>query len=642
MIATYSAHVPSGELVLHLGRNPAQTNEIASVTVPASAIEDNSYVALEFPPIRDSRGQSYYFYVEARNIPPKYALTVWRSSADIYAGGRFYIDGQPQDQDICLRGFDRSTGSPSLENSLVASPEEGRWYLIQHGKRRWIPDLRWLPLNGYASQQPVSLSASQIQRIPAGAFILYFPLTTQIWISVYTALLFLFFFLATYGQGWLLRTRQRISAVSLPIRSLDSRIFLLAGFALLMWFREPSLLNHPRFWAEEGTTWFQHASTHSFLQNLFYIFPASGYFNLMANIGGVLSSATARFVGLKYAPLSTTIAAFLIQILVIAIILFGKSRLFTSEWRAVSGCLIVLFASTSVPEVWLNTINSMSYLGLIALLLLFEDVSEWPTWVKRGARTILVLCGLSAAYAIVLLPLFLLSYLRYRERERKVQCLILGACLLIQIGCVVFSKFAGGGLPLRGTDVAADMSSINVLFEQIALPALGNNFALVLFGALGFTGAWLAACAFPHAPDPSIRMVGSVSFLLIAGILWLLVSRRLNVNKLFLTAIFLILAVLTCVGSLNSIPYSRYAFLPGLVFLFLVLSNIESGSRRIRSVICMLVLAFALANGIISYRELPDPSAPRWSHEVAKWKADHKYKLRIWPSWSPAVTYSPN
>ncbi len=87
----------------------------------------------------------------------------------------------------------------------------------------------------------------------------------------------------------------------------------MAGFVLLMWLRAPSLLVHPRFWAEEGTYWFQYASTHSLMQDLFFLFPPSGYLNLMANIGGVLSSATARFLKIEYAPLATTIAAFLVQ-----------------------------------------------------------------------------------------------------------------------------------------------------------------------------------------------------------------------------------------------------------------------------------------------------------------------------------------
>ncbi len=639
LVATYGATLPSGDLFFHLSGYPDQQNQIATAAMPASTIQDNSYVAFQFPPIDNSAGKSYYFYLETRDIPPKYAITVWHSTADIYAGGRFFIDRQPQNQDLYFRVFYHSSG-PSLENSLIASKEEGMLYLVKTGERRWIRDPRWLASHGYSSQPIVWLPLAQLRQIPVGPSIGYFPLATQIHIGTYTAILFLCFFAGTYKKQWL-RHMQRGSGVYLETWSPNSRALLLAGFVFLMWLRAPSLLIHPRFWAEEGTTWFQYAYTHSVMQGLFFLFPLSGYLNFMANIGGVLSSLTARFLKIEYAPLATTLAAFLVQGLAIAIILYGKSRLFSSRWRAVSGCLIVLFAPTSVPEVWLNTINSMSYLGLIALLLLFEDPSAWRPWVKWAARSILALCGLSAAYSIALLPLFLLSFFRHRERERKVQCFILAVCLLVQIGCLSFTKFVGGGLPHRGTEVLADLSSINVLFSHIAVPALGENFAYALFGVLGLTGACMAANSFAHPWDPTIRVAGVLSFIIIVGVFWLLLRRR-NENKFFLAGSFLIFAVLTCVGSLFSVPNGRYAFLPGLVFLFLLLANIESGGRRIRSLTCMLVLSFALANGIVTYRMKPEPGSPIWSREVAKWRADHTYKPRVWPYWLNTRVALPN
>ena len=47
MVATYAASLPSGELILHLSHYPGQQKDIASRTVPASSIKDDSYVALE-------------------------------------------------------------------------------------------------------------------------------------------------------------------------------------------------------------------------------------------------------------------------------------------------------------------------------------------------------------------------------------------------------------------------------------------------------------------------------------------------------------------------------------------------------------------------------------------------------------------
>lgn len=640
MVATYAAKLPSGKVVLHLCDYPDIQDEIASAALTASTIKDNSYVALQFAPIRNSAGKTYYFYLETRDIPAKYALTVWRSNSDVYSGGRFFVDGHAQNSDSCLRDFYRAPRSTATKGFLVGSREDGRVYLAQKGRLRWILDPAWLRAHGYASQQPIWLSAHEIHQIPTGPCLIYVPVSTVITIGTYTAALFLFFFLTLYKEIWAKQAWVHASTLNRQFWLHRYKFVLLIGFIALMWLRAPWLFTHPRFWAEEGSAWFRYASAHSLTRDVVYIYPQSGYLNLMANIGGVVSSATARFLNIEYAPLSTTIVALLVQVLALGIILFGKSRLFTSPARAVAGCLIVLFAPTSFPEVWLNTINSMSYLGLIALLLLFEDVCQWSASIKWSARMVLVLCGLSAAYSVALIPLFGFSAFRYKERERRVQCYILIGCLLVQIACVVYSKLIGGGLPNRGTGVTADMSSINVLFWHIMVPTLGNNVALMVFGAFGAIGAWLTASFFPHVPDPSIRIVGMFCFLIIVTIMFLLLFYGRALNKIFLVAAFLILAVLTCVGSLHSIPSGRYAFLPGIVFLFLLLSNIHPGAR-IRSLISMAFLAFGLANGIVNFSVTPDPNAPRWPQEIAKWRADNNYAIKILPpSWT--IAYHPS
>jgi hypothetical protein len=640
MVATYAAKLPAGEVILHLCQYPNIQNQIASATVPATTIKDNSYIALQFAPIRNSSGKTYYLYVETHNIPPKYALTVWRSNGDVYPDGHFLVDGQPQTSDTCFRDFYGASPSAVINGFLIGSKEDGRVYLAKNGRLRWILQPAWLTAHGYASQQPIWLSAYEIHRIPSGPCLIYVTVTTVVTLGIYWTVLFLFFFFTLYDRNWLKQAWAHASVLKNTFWFKHYRGVLLSGFLALMCLRAPWLLTHPRFWAEEGSAWFRYASAHPLIRDIAYIYPESGYLNLMANIGGVLSSSTARFFNVDYAPLSTTVAALLIQVLATGIILFGKSRLFTSPQRAVAGCLIVLFAPTSVPEVWLNTINSMSYLGLIALLLLFEDVSLWSAFTKWAGRIMLVLCGLSAAYSIALLPLFGFSAFRFKERERRVHCYILIACLLIQVGCVAYSKLSGGGLPNRGTNVSADISSVNVLFWQMLVPALGNTGALLLFGAFGGIGVWLTASFFPHVQDPNIRVAGLICFLASVSIFSVLIIYGRNLTKIILAAAFGLFAVLTCVGSLHSIPSGRYAFLPGIVFMFLLLSNIQPGART-RSLISMTILALGLANGMMDFRVAPDPNAPRWPQEIAKWNADHNYHIKILPpSWT--IAYHPS
>jgi hypothetical protein len=107
LIATYTKIIPQGVLLIRLRSGSDQTEDLAQVSVPAASVKDNSYFGLEFPPIRDSAGKTYYILIETRGIPPGYAFTVWRSDTDVYSPGSFYIDGRPQPQDICFRTFIR-------------------------------------------------------------------------------------------------------------------------------------------------------------------------------------------------------------------------------------------------------------------------------------------------------------------------------------------------------------------------------------------------------------------------------------------------------------------------------------------------------------------------------------------------------
>ena len=107
MIATYTKTIPQGVLMLRLRSGPDEIEDLAKVSVPASSVADNAYVALEFSPLRNSAGKTYYLLIETRGIPPGYAFTVWRSQNDAYPQGSFYIDGRPQPQDICFRTWVR-------------------------------------------------------------------------------------------------------------------------------------------------------------------------------------------------------------------------------------------------------------------------------------------------------------------------------------------------------------------------------------------------------------------------------------------------------------------------------------------------------------------------------------------------------
>ena len=102
-IATYGRKIPGGVLRMHLRAGVHEPDDIACWSIPLSQIADNSYAALKFPPIPDSKGRLYYVLLEAEQVPPTYALTVWLSAEDVYSEGQFFLNGEPRAQDTAFR-----------------------------------------------------------------------------------------------------------------------------------------------------------------------------------------------------------------------------------------------------------------------------------------------------------------------------------------------------------------------------------------------------------------------------------------------------------------------------------------------------------------------------------------------------------
>jgi hypothetical protein len=100
-LATYS-HTLGGVVVLHLRQDVTHTVDLATVRLPGAAIADNAWTRFAFPPIPNSRGQSYYVELEHQGGRPGAALTVywWLGAGDPYPYGRATLDRAPQDGDL--------------------------------------------------------------------------------------------------------------------------------------------------------------------------------------------------------------------------------------------------------------------------------------------------------------------------------------------------------------------------------------------------------------------------------------------------------------------------------------------------------------------------------------------------------------
>ena len=417
---------------------------------------------------------------------------------------------------------------------------------------------------------------------------------------------------------------------------------LLLGTIALILVRAPSLLLHPRIWAEEGV-YLTFALNHSFLQTIFHLHPASGYYVFSADLSAALSALVVKTAGLEYAPFVSTYFSLCLQIVPFAILIFGKSHLFRTRAMIAAGCLIILFAPTTSGEIWLNAINSISWTGLIAFIVLFEDTTNWSRKKRAAFRLLLILCGISGPYAAVTFPLFAFSYFVYREKERLVQALLLFSCTLLQLGIFEIVRL-GGGAASRLQSFSLDSALVNILYFHVARALAGESGATVVLSHLGMADSIQKSIATPRGGP--VILAGYFSALVILLILSCLWDKKLRSQKTLLIGTFLLFSAFTASAAAFGVPSNRYAFLPGLSLLLLLACNACENRHKVVRVICGVLLIYALGTGARDYKQfwrMYGAGCPAWPDEVQKWRADHSYTLRVWPAFfPPLVRWDPN
>ncbi|MEW6564338.1 MAG: hypothetical protein AB1404_02430 [Spirochaetota bacterium] len=386
-------------------------------------------------------------------------------------------------------------------------------------------------------------------------------------------------------------------------------IFFLISVILIIIARAPSLLLEPRFWAEEGTIYFYYAYYNPWYKVLFT--PQLGYYSLFPNIAAFLAQA----VPLKYSPLVTTYLALVVQIIPFLIILWSDSRFWDTYAKKILVSLIIIFP-VSTGEIWLNTINSQFYFGVITFLILLAGTDKISRLQKWLFRILLLVAGLTGVVSCFLTPIFFLRAYQEKNKEYTRQAVILVLCSVLQFA--VFISFL-----LQ--DKLLDRFT-NLHLWKLAGVFLLNNFIRPI---LGF-----------HSLPKEILIYLALPLVICLG--WLFAEVRRDKNTRLVLAGFFLVALLSTVSSLGLAGAERYSFLPGIILLILISSYIQFNQifKTARSIMAVILLFISIGLGIIGYRSgmanYVNAEWPQWREEVVIWETTPDYNLKIWPQWEGA------
>jgi hypothetical protein len=116
-------------VAFHLKSSPDAGEDIWTTTFTSDELQDGRPLSFEFPVLRDSREQAYYFYLEAPGAAPGSTVAVAYSPGASFDRASAYVDGQPVAGDLQFQTFYtlRTRDKAYLLLSRVA---EGRPYML--------------------------------------------------------------------------------------------------------------------------------------------------------------------------------------------------------------------------------------------------------------------------------------------------------------------------------------------------------------------------------------------------------------------------------------------------------------------------------------------------------------------------------
>lgn len=113
-------------LVFHLRESPASTVDLATVRLDSHHLQHNDVQRFTFPPIEDSAGRPFYFFLEGSDGN---RVTAWSSSVDVYGEGTMWAGGQEARGDLQFKTFhdeDVALVASDLAHGIVV----GGWLVL--------------------------------------------------------------------------------------------------------------------------------------------------------------------------------------------------------------------------------------------------------------------------------------------------------------------------------------------------------------------------------------------------------------------------------------------------------------------------------------------------------------------------------
>lgn len=126
------ADITAGDMqpiTFHLKEDQAGAEDLWSASLSEGNAQADRLYDIEFPPLRDSKGQAYYFYLESISATEDEAVAARYSPSDRLESASAYLDGQPVAGNLQFLTY-YTLRTRDKADLLLSRMAEGRPYLL--------------------------------------------------------------------------------------------------------------------------------------------------------------------------------------------------------------------------------------------------------------------------------------------------------------------------------------------------------------------------------------------------------------------------------------------------------------------------------------------------------------------------------
>ncbi len=396
--------------------------------------------------------------------------------------------------------------------------------------------------------------------------------------------------------------------------------FILISIVLIICFyRSPFIFLNGRFLAEDGSFWFSNAYTYGYVKGITQMYLGTQYFNLWANF----SSVVASLFPINYSPLVIVYMAFIVQLYLYIYIIFGHCTFLKTKLDKIIGVFIVIVTPPMVPAVWLASNLSQVYLAILTFLIFFQEENKKYLF-NKFSPFVLFISSLSSILPCIFSPFFIYKYIINKTKLNFYNAISILIGTIFQ--SIIFFSIKVMGLESLSDGPRYIISSekiLNYFYNVMVKSFFGRDITQFIYNKTTF-----------H--QDSLILLMSLFFFIFLFAIFIIAYKKKDKVLSLLIFFFIIQSFLAIYAAKFEQVQGRYAVIPSILLIFSIYRTYQVSAGLLKYITMILIL-FTLMTGLYEFKNnniyselLICKGCPDWKYEVAKWKKDQNYKLKIW------------